>query len=632
MRTSIARAARSRTAGERGRRADLLAAGALAAALLTFFLAPFVVRGFGFPLGPDGPVYLWWVRLAAEDGLSALGNRPGLPALALTLAGTLHISPAAVLAGLECALGTCVGLGAAALTNATTGSDRRGRAVWIVSGVLAGTFAVHLAAGYLANLAFAALFLAAAALLAMGTQRATFAAAALLGAAGLAHPLFFLLGLAILTLTAALAFRADRASGLPLRDSEAGRIALATGGAGAVLGAGLLALLAGPAPLHVDTSKDAFLRRAGLAGDLRSAYLDRLLRHWTRYVQWASLPLAAAGLRPAEGAVGRLLRAWVVVLIAGVVAALTTGWAPPDRFVAFGYTIPILAALGLARLWNALKPRRLLAAIAAGALAFAMLLGAAITWSRQEPFISPEEVAAVTEAGRFAGATDPGTPLVFIVNDDDDSVTFLTTRAANVIRAALPPDRIRDAFVYVGTLESYRAGHPTLVGDPQRDALSRLYLLDITNAAEDSPPPAAFVLEAFDRPEVAALRGTATEVARGVFLVDADLRPTGPSVDPLRPSSGAGIAAATLASFGLLTALGYGWSRATVGSGVAGLALAPAFGAAGLIVVAIALERLGVPLGGSWGPTLVSALVGSGGYLLALLLERHAVTDPSPQI
>ncbi|MGQ0668179.1 MAG: hypothetical protein ACT4PO_00645 [Actinomycetota bacterium] len=632
MGTSIVGAAGSRTAGERGRRADLLAVGALATALLAFFLAPFVVRDFGFPLGPDGPVYLWWVRLAALDGLSAVGRRPGLPALALTLAGTLHISSAAVLAGLECALGTCVGLGAAALTKAGTGSDRRGRAVWILSGVLAGTFAVHLAAGYLANLAFAALFLAAAALLAMATKRATTAAAALLAAAGLAHPLFFLLGLAILALTAVLAFRAERASGLALADGEVGRIASAAGGGGALLGAGLLALLAGPAPLDVDTSKDAFLRRAGLAGDLRSAYLDRILRHWTRYVQWASIPLAVAGLRPAEGAVGRLLRAWAIVLVAGVVAALATGWAPPDRFVAFGYVIPILAALGLGRLWRALHPRRLLAALATGTLFIAMLLGAAITWSRQEPFISPEEVAAVTEAGRFAAAADPGTPLIFIVNDDDDSVTFLATRAANVIRAALPPDRIRDAFVYVGTLESYRAGHPTLVGDPQRDALSRLYMRDITNAAEGGPPPVAFVLEAFDRPDAAALRGTATEFARGVFLVDADLPPADPPVNPLRPSSGAGIAAATLASFGLLTALGYGWSRAAVGSGLAGAALAPAFGAAGLIVVAIALERLGVPLGGSWGPTLVSALIGAGGCLLAFLLKRDSVPDPAPEI
>ncbi len=117
-----------------------------------------------------------------------------------------------------------------------------------------------------------------------------------------------------------------------------------------------------------------------------------------------------------------------------------------------------------------------------------------------------------------------------------------------------------------------------------------------------------------------------------MFLVEADLRPAGPPVDPLKPSSGAGIAAATLASFGLLTALGYGWSRAAVGNGAAGAALAPAFGAGGLVLVGIALERLGVPLAGSWGPTLVSALVGAGGYLIAFLLKRDSVPDPASQI
>ncbi len=51
--------------------------------------------------------------------------------------------------------------------------ERRGaRAAWVLAGLLAGLFTVHLAAGYLANLAFAAPFIAAAVCLAPGARGA----------------------------------------------------------------------------------------------------------------------------------------------------------------------------------------------------------------------------------------------------------------------------------------------------------------------------------------------------------------------------------------------------------------------------------------------------------------------------
>ncbi|MGH2528245.1 MAG: hypothetical protein ACRDH0_02730, partial [Actinomycetota bacterium] len=164
-------------------RPDVVALATLTAGLTAWFLGLFVVRGFDFPVGPDIPVYLWWTRLAAHDGLSAV-TRPGVPAAALVLAGTLHLPLTAILAGLECALGVMVGLAAAALVKARKveradvdvledENDRMHRATWVLAGILAGTFAVHLATGYLASLAFAALFVAAAVALALVTRRAT---------------------------------------------------------------------------------------------------------------------------------------------------------------------------------------------------------------------------------------------------------------------------------------------------------------------------------------------------------------------------------------------------------------------------------------------------------------------------
>ncbi|MGZ8612691.1 MAG: hypothetical protein ACXWX0_10550, partial [Actinomycetota bacterium] len=435
---------------------------ALAAGLLAWFLLPYALSGFVFPLGPDAPVYLWWIRLAGVDGLSAVGHRPGVPALALAVRGSLGLSEVQAVAALEGALGVATGLASAALVRAGGGR----RAAWVLGGVLAGTFAVHLAAGYLANLAFATAFLAAAAMLAGGTRRGAVGAAVVLGAGGLAHPPFFLVGGAVLLLSATFAWRGDRA--------EAIRVGGAALGAGALVGVGLLALLPGPRPLEVDTSKDAFLRRAGLAGELRAAYLDRFLNRWTRYVQWASVPLTVAGLRPAEGFVGRFLRAWGLVTVAGIATSLATGIAPADRFVTFGFVVPVLAALGLARLWDALGARRVIAVATTGALTIAMLAGAWIAWDRQTPFMSELEVRRITQASAWIDLAEPPAALVFPVNDDDASVTFLATRAGNVIRAAVPPARIRDVVMVVPT--------PVRAADDVRRALTRVTLDDATTA------------------------------------------------------------------------------------------------------------------------------------------------------
>ncbi|MFM8945008.1 MAG: TldD/PmbA family protein, partial [Actinomycetota bacterium] len=42
-------------------------------------------HGWHTPVGPDAPVYLWWARIAGVEGLSAVGERVGEPALALAL-------------------------------------------------------------------------------------------------------------------------------------------------------------------------------------------------------------------------------------------------------------------------------------------------------------------------------------------------------------------------------------------------------------------------------------------------------------------------------------------------------------------------------------------------------------------
>src|ERR671935_248599 len=364
---------------------------ALAVAILGWFLGLFVLHGLRFPVGPDAPVYLWWTRLAGHEGLSAVGHRPGVPALTLVLEGTLHVSVVSALAALECAVPVALGLSAAALVRSSDG----GRPAWALAGAFAGTFAVHVAAGYVSTLVFAALFVGAAVLLCGPGRRATVGAGALLAAGGLAHPIFFLLGLGILAVSAALAWRSDARA-------EARRVGAVGLGAGAVVGVGLLSLLVGPGILSVDTSRDGFLRRAGLGDVLASAYRSRFVHRWTRYVEWASVPLAVLGLRSAGGFAGRFLRAWGLVTVLGVAVAFASGLAPADRFITFGFVVPILAALGLVEVWGWLARRRAVAFVATGALTVAMLAGSLIAWGREDPFLSTLEVRRVDEAARFA--------------------------------------------------------------------------------------------------------------------------------------------------------------------------------------------------------------------------------------
>jgi hypothetical protein len=554
-------------------------------------------------VGPDSPVYLWWSRLAGTDGLSAIAHRPGAPALALTLEGTLALSVVQATAAVEVVLGVAVGLASAALVR------RAGAVGSALAGLLAGTFAVHLAAGYVANLITAAAFLAAGALLDDPRRRAAVLAAVVLAGGGLAHPQFLLVCVAILLVAAAVAMRSDR--------REAFRIAGTALGGAAALGIGLLAVRPGAPPLEVDTSKDAFLRRAGLTSELRSAYLDRFVHRWTRYVQWVSVPLAAIGFTAPNGNAGRILRSWFVLTFVGVAFALVTGWLPADRFVTFGFAIPILAALGLVRVWRRLERRRALAVVVTAALTLSMLSGSAIAWNRQDPFLSEEEVRALAVANEAVSRLEPGTPVAFLVNEPDDTVSFLATRAGNVIRAGVPPDRIRDVVVVV----------PSLGGAPasgERGALERLTARDLSAAEARSGRKAeVIVLTPFDE----------VDQPTDALVVD----PSRPAkdfypVDPLEPSSAAGIAWASIVALALLTVAGYGWARIGLADAIRAAAAAPAVGAAMLILVGIALDALGVALGTTVGALAVSAIAGGGGYLIRFVLERLAGSGATPQI
>jgi hypothetical protein len=333
-----------------------------------------------------------------------------------------------------------------------------------------------------------------------------------------------------------------------------------------------------------------------------------------------------------DGNAGRILRSWFALTVAGVMFALATGWLPADRFVTFGFAIPILAALGIVRLWRRLMPHRALAVLVTAALILAMLAGSAIAWNRQEPFVSQDEVREIGIANRFIAGTSSGGLLAFTVSGEGPELTFLATRAANVIRAGVPPHRIRDVFVVV------QAPDPDADVSLTRRMLTRLTYRALTQAAVGRSPARqdlTFLVETFDPIgyDENLAPGRVEQIGPGVLVrANPDLDPAVRAIDPLEPSSAAGIAWASIATLALLAIAGYGWARMGLDDGIASLAAAPAIGAAMLILVATAIDAVGIQLGTTAGALAVSALAGGGGYLGWFVLERRARTRSAPQV
>jgi hypothetical protein len=588
--------------------------------LLLFFLWPTFVHGSSFGVGPDEPVYLWWARVGASQGISLVGSRPGTPALISAVAGTLHLSLVPALAGLQYAMGIAIGPAAVALVH---GRARGGRAGWLAVGLLAGMFGVHLAGGYVANLAFALAFVAAAAALARRSRRGVLAAILLLGGGGLSHPQFFLVGAGILLIAALAAWILEPEHGWR---SDAGRVVEALVGGGAIVGAGLLWSQVGPASLSVDTSKDGFLRRVGLREALHQSYVFRLQENVRRYAPWVTLPLAAVGVLQVRGFTRRFLLAWLACTIVGVPIGIATGWFPPERVMTFGFALPILAGLGLTWIWERTEPRRI-ATVAVTAVLLVLVAVPTINAQReQQPFMSPEDLAAGAEAGRIAATLPPGTPLVFVVDDLDTSATFLASHVANIARATVPPERADDVYVFVGRVPDYFAGRPTVKGTTEYDTLSRTSLEDLPDG-----PRALFVVREYDRDPAAFEDPHLVEWTSSVWSDVEDPRTLAPLPGELGGSGPWPIGLSTIAILVVLCVIGSGWARWAFEDPLAAAATATAFGVAALTVTALILERLGVPLTGSWGPTIASALACLLGYGIRSL-QGKAMDDPSPEV
>jgi len=587
---------------------------------------PTFVHHYPFAVGPDMPVYLWWARVGATQGVSLVGERPGTPALIPTVATTLGIGLVPAVAAVQYALMPACGLAAAALAR---GRGEPPRLAWLAGAVLAGAWTTFLGGGYLANLALVAAFLAAAAALARRTRRGAVAAALLLGGGGLAHPEFFVVGAAVLVATAAWSWRRSRRSDDGHDRDDAGRVLAALGGGAGIVVGGILASLVGPSRLGGDTSLDAMLRRTGQWVELRRVYLDRLVENWRRYAPFMTTALAIAGSDRSRGFLRRLLVSWALVTAAALPIGVITGWFPPDRILTFAFCLPILAGFGLVWIGDRIGRPGFVWPIAI-VLVTLIVLPAMRDWRAQQTYVSPDELTDLTYAGRIASTLPAGTPLVFVADDlNVDHALFRLSHGLNVVRAALPPERAADATMFLGSAEDLLAGRATQRGDTVYDRASADSLANLP-----AGPRAVFVVRELDAdPDALATPGLTAW--NGRLATDAPIPASLPAGDGELVASDPGtIAHATVRTMLLFLLLGGGWAWWAFGDrardAAAALAVAPAFGSAVLTLVALGLERVGADLDRGGTADVACAVAGGVGYaLLALrLVGQHRRRRP----
>jgi hypothetical protein len=591
----------------------VLVAGVLLA-IAVLFLLPAVLHHHLVSVGPDVPVYLWWMRVADDQGISAVGVRPGAPALLGATAGVVAGgNPILGLAGLQYALGPALAAAGASLLR---GRGSLPRPVWVAGGLLAGVWATNLGEGYVSNLALAAPYLAAAAGLARRTRRGTLAAVILLGGGGLLHPQFFLVGAAILLVSAGWAILHDRR--ISFHAGDAGRVLTALAGGAAIVGAAMLAVLRGPARITGDTSKDAYLRRVHHYAELRRLYRARFEGGWRRYAPIMNTILVLGGAVHAVGYAQRFLVSWVGVTAVAVTVGVLTGWFPPDRMLTFAFCVPLLAAVGLRWLARWLRRPWLvypLAIVLVALTALPTIRG----WFDTIEYVAPAEVAGATLAGRIAATTPPGTPLVFVADDPGGDGLFLWSHVLNVARAALPPDRAGDVVVFLGSAGDLLAGRSTTRLSDEFTFASAISHASVPDDLEGIP---VFVVEGFVKDPSAFVTPGLTRWTETLAATVADPRPLPPGERELAMTDAGAIVAGTVASLVLLLVVGFGWSWWAFRDLPTALATAAAFGVATLTLAAFVVERLGLGLLATGPAALSVALAGGAGYGLALWGRR----------
>ena len=223
--------------------------------------------------------------------------------------------------------------------------------------------------------------------------------------------------------------------------------------------------------------------------------------------------LLAAGRRAAEDELARVSLLWLAPLAGmfGFLAGLTY---PYYRFFNTTLAWIVLPGVGIYFILRFFLDRSQgrggAAAAAVVVAAMAVLIGTNFSttlklsgWNNATGgWLSSQEKTDLDELRRQLGArADEDTPVVFVV-DEEASPEFqiygFTKLAGNTSRYGLPAEQVDNGYEYLGSLESYLAGEPTLHDQKTYDKLSRGFLDYVEAQTSEGPEPIVVVASIFN--------------------------------------------------------------------------------------------------------------------------------------
>lgn len=256
-----------------------------------------------------------------------------------------------------------------------------------------------------------------------------------------------------------------------------------------------------------------------------SFFLDRM-RLWVDAMHPAinaplfaigAVGLLAAGRRAIDNEVARASILWLLPLagLFGFLAGLTY---PYYRFFNTTLAWVLLPALGIyfaARFFIDRARTGGMGVLAAiGLIALAAAVGSNFAegfhvsgWANASGgWLSSAERADLDALRSYLGKQRADAPVVFVA-DDEASPEFqiygFTKLTGNTSRYGVPADRLDHAHLYLGSLDNYLDGQPTITGGETYDKLSRAYLQDAArdgavSASESSPQPIVVLADVFN--------------------------------------------------------------------------------------------------------------------------------------
>jgi len=631
----------------RGRRGGptLAGLGALAALFLFYFLV-YPVRHVGVPLGFDPPWYVWRAEFVGAEGIGPLGTnaRPGHAILSAVVGSITRISQLDLAIVLSIVLVLMLALAVGAFCRVGLGF---GAWEWVAAvattGVILGATPLlgeHLSTVLTLTLVVVAVVFV---LRSVGGSAGMTAAVAMLVAGGLAHWDFLVVFEAVLVVAILLALPSsmeEHRGGLPILRTEAGIMAGVGVSAAAIVGLLVAGLRAPLWTAEVGPDRVLYARR----------FRTDLVRLLVPAVAGALGGRAVDALRGGEPVDGtdrrvrrfsvRLLNAWTLVALAGIVVGLVTLRLPPARFLALLVALPgsvamaamvVFVARGAARMGSGRGGWR--AAGVAVVAIVALAVPAGLRWYSYPALLDPEAIRQARLADRYVLGLPEG-PVVFLVEYEGSSDPYATLLKERTIRTGLSPERMADAHVVPGRVDDLLAGRRTPSPDRRTEEITRPYWETVAPLLSGSPP--VVILEALAVTEFARARDLGAVVASpGVAVLGGPAPQAGVVTEPQvggSPSWPVGLGWAALI-LSLLVVAGWGWTGVILGARVGPevvLSMAPSVGAGTLILGGFLAAGVGIRLAGPGGLityTIMAALglglrMGGGGLRRRATLAR----------